>query len=99
MIEFKYWAKTLYSPSCWLRNYKTDFHWDKKIREMLGNPVFTELKAHQVKLNGVDIWISNHPYASMVKPFTIGLGMPRRSTVFKLYDLLQKSEVEAMDND
>lgn len=82
------------TPSCWIRNERTDKHWDRRIRKELENPTFTDFTGRTVRLNGAKIWIANHPYASVTNHDRGIGGMPSRRTVFMFDDALRRSLAE-----
>ena len=62
--EIKYFLRIFVTPHCWIRNHRTNSHWDKFIRQNLINPEFTRATGYTIELNGTSIWIGNYPYAS-----------------------------------
>lgn len=96
MSKCKMFFRILTTPSCWIRNYRTNKFWDKKINQCLDNPCFSSLSEHAVMLNGMKIWIENHPYASVRDVCCKKLGMPSRATVFRFYDALQKYRADSL---
>lgn len=96
MDRIKTVLRILMTPKCWARNYLTHKKWDKALREQLLNPVFTEISEHSVKLNGVEIWVANYPYAygSQYSSRTREKYLPSRATVFLLHDMLPEPPPE-----
>lgn len=96
MNKLLYWISAvvfcLLTPSMWVRNHATDQALDEWFRECLSEGVyFTHIGRQTAKLKGVEVWITNHPYAS----FRVGgSGLPSRLTVYRLQKLLMRSRVE-----
>ena len=84
-------SKIIMNPRCLIRNYRTNNVWDKMVLEQLKNPAFTGRDSYTVKLNGVEIWIENHPYASVKDYSGKNKGLTSRYTSFKFMDELNKA--------
>ena len=55
----------LFSVNYWLTYGRVNKHYDKWCRQQLKDGItFTELTAYTVKMNGIKVWIANHPFAS-----------------------------------
>lgn len=95
LSNMKYGLQAIVTPSCWLRNHKTDSDWDRQVNAELNHPIFMNRDEYTVDLNGKTIWVANHPYAS-VRDYSTGVSsthgrtekMPSRRTVFRFFDLL-----------
>ena len=64
LIELMLLIRVLLTPSYWIRIYRYDSSYDKWLRLQLINPIFTDMDAHTIKLNGKLIWIASYPYGS-----------------------------------
>lgn len=94
-LEKKYFLKSLL-PWHWLRLARTNKQWDQKILGFLENPVFTEsTTSYRIKLNGVDVWISNYPYCFGC-PADHQSFLPSRTTVIKLKEALDSYRVQEL---
>ena len=80
--------RILTTPSCWTRIRATNKVLDAWMIEALKNPEFSQLTAHSVFLNGKHIWITNYPYCYGYLYSHQDLGLPSRTTVFKLFDAI-----------
>lgn len=86
LIRFSF----IFRPTYWVRNYRCSEEWDKELNSMLDKPVFEYTGSHTIKLNGKMVWISNYPYA-YGSPYEWGVEvLPRRETVIRLKDTLDK---------
>ena len=91
-MKIKTLFRILLTPSCWIRNHKTNNALSTFINNALDNSctiVITD--RFTVMLNEVELWARNYPYAFGDK-YTPNhySGLPDRETVFRLYDELQK---------
>lgn len=84
-----YFFKILLTPSCWIRNYPTSRVLSDKINKALDAGLLPTVDAgylgrsYTVKLDGLELWIENYPYAyGSVYPY--GRTLPDRATVFRL---------------
>lgn len=91
------YLRVLLTPSCWFQNcFRYSKEWDETLNKLLVLETFEPFeKGYSVKLKGIIIWIANHPYNS----FTIILGgyevRPKRSTILKAMDKLQKDMINS----
>lgn len=58
--------RVLLTPMCWIRNGWTDKEWDRSLRaKLLDDPeIIVNDGGCTASIDGVTIWIANHPYAS-----------------------------------
>ena len=96
--KLKEFLSILLDPRCWIRNYRTCDYWDDTLNELMKEHKFRKHKflKYTAYLGNIEIWISNHPYASFTLYNNAGVrGMPRRSTVFKAMKKLNKDFIDA----
>jgi len=55
----------IFKPSYWSMNYDYSSVWDYTLNQLLDKHTFTKTKIFTVTLGDFEIWIGNHPYASM----------------------------------
>ena len=80
----------LMDPRHIIRNEWTNKAWDRELREILDNPEsFEHLDDFHVKMNGVNIWICNYPYAFGSRDHDKRL--PSRRTCVRLKLLLDET--------
>lgn len=91
--ELSLFIRVLYTPSCWIRNRPTNREWDKKVRQQLKNPKFTNINSYKCNLRDLTIWTENYPYAYGTDDTGRVKGMPSRRTVFKLRNALTKHKM------
>ena len=95
-MKIKTLFRILLTPSCWIRNHKTNNALSTFINNALDNGyAIVIIDRFTVMLNEVELWVGNYPHAfgwDYVYRKTYGVcpGMPDRATVFRLYDELQK---------
>lgn len=80
--------RILTTPRCWLRNHLTNKVLDEWMIEALKEPKFSNYGSFTIDLNGKTIWIENYPYGCGEVYGKAHLGLPSRSTVFKLFDAI-----------
>jgi hypothetical protein len=56
----------LFHPSYWIMLNRYDRSWDKKLNELLDKGKFSKIDRYTAELGGIEIWVANYPYASMV---------------------------------
>lgn len=83
----KYFFKVLLTPSCWFRLRPYSKEWDAHLNKLLFSEKFTDINSRTAKIGGIEVWIANHPYASM-SPNQGPEVLPKRATVFAAYDKL-----------
>lgn len=60
--------QAILTPSCWIRNYKYDAHWDLYLRTKLKQgETWEDIGRYTARFGGVLLWIENYPYASFYK--------------------------------
>lgn len=98
---WKWWIKALFTPTCWVQNHRYDANYSKWLKQQIDNGgEFTEISRYTAKLNGTLIWISNHPYASMVLYDRMASNTSEfrasRAVTLYAYDALQKQRMEKL---
>jgi len=89
---FVMFLRIIFTPSCWIRNRRTNRKWDRKILELLEDGDITCIGDYTARLGDKLVWIENYPYEFGYEAYTINTGMPSRSTVFKLKDAISRAE-------
>lgn len=74
----------LFHPSYWLMNYHYCETWDRHIKNLMAKHKFVACGGYTAKLGDTEIWIENHPYASMT-PYLILKVRPSRRTIRSAY--------------
>jgi len=77
-------------PSYWLMNEKFNKEWDTRVNYLLDNYKFTKTDGYRGTIDGVDIWVENHPYSSFTLDTKLGRYRPSRSTVAKAYRIYNR---------
>lgn len=93
-MKKRYIWRILTTPSCWLRNSKVSKAWDVRLNEMLDEPTFSKVDRYTVTLNGVSIWVENRFYAACSIYPEGDEFLPRRSTVFRFFDALERHTID-----
>lgn len=70
-MEFILNLQFIFKPLWWIMNESYFKKWDNQLKYLLDNYDFTDIKHHTAKLNGIEIWTSNHPYSSFM-PYGAG---------------------------
>ena len=95
-MKLKTILRILTTPSCWIRNHKTDLIWDMKLNQLLDKYDFADIEEHTARLGDQKVWIKNHPFASF-SPYNRPYGplhvLPKRETVFRAHDKLVRQMV------
>lgn len=92
--EVLIWLRSL-TPPYWIRNHSTNKALDKWILAALKSPRFRKISERRVVLNGVELWVSNYPYAYGYMPDFEGFGMPSRRTTIKLKKAVEEHIIES----
>ncbi len=78
----------IFHPSTWIQcDGVFSREWDAELRKIIASDTATIEKGPsdcKVKINGYEVWIANHPYASMQLQIMGGL-RPRRATILRAY--------------
>lgn len=53
----------LIRPNFWIQNYRTDYLYDDLLNKMLDKYDIEIVDTFTVKIEGIEIWVSNYPYA------------------------------------
>lgn len=85
------------------RIYSYNKEWDEKLNYLLNNYELEYKDRYEIKINGVDIWVENFPYAYGKPGIRYNLDvMPSKKTIFKLYKkhqlILKTIEKERIKN-
>jgi hypothetical protein len=60
------WARVLIRPDCWIQNHQYSERWDRELRRLLAAGERFKLRDdYTATIGNYDVWIGNHPYASM----------------------------------
>lgn len=78
--------RVLLTPSSWLQQGRFCRAWDNKLIRLMGDHKFKIVDRHTAKLGEQEIWIENHPYASMTPYMTNA--RPKRRTILEARDKL-----------
>jgi len=81
MKEFILSLQFLFKPSYWIMNNSYDSACDQIMIRLLDNYEFTRITRHTAFLGGHEIWIANHPYASMLPCAITQNARPSRLTI------------------
>lgn len=76
------------NPMYWNMIYAYSNSWDYELNNLMDNYDFTDIDEYTAKLNGVEIWIANHPYASF-RPYPERI-RPSKYTIYKGMEKLKK---------
>lgn len=82
--NLKYLVRVLLTPTCWIRNERTNNVWDRELNQLMEKYDFQPITGYTARLGPVELWVANHPYAS----FTLRnqTFLPKRTTVLRAYD-------------
>lgn len=88
IMDSVYWnVAVLLSQGCWDCHYPYSRQWDRELTKLMESERFKVRDRYTAYLGGLEIWISNHPYAS----FHIYKGpqvRPSRKTILKAHEKL-----------
>ena len=70
-------------PRFWLMNYPYEEKWEKFVQEAVLDGHFTDITEYTAKLNGVQVWINNYPYAAFTN-YPSAQFRPARKTIYEL---------------
>lgn len=97
LSELWLFLRVILNPVWWMRNHLTNRDWDRALRRAInGNPVVSNMNEYTVLINGVEVWISNYPYAYGSPRHTKAL--PSRRTALLLRQM-QRERLAAGPND
>lgn len=93
--------RVLFTPACWIQNGSYCRVWDRKLNELMQKYKFTDYDGYIAKLGDFEIWVANHPYASMTDfglkrglyPF-YQLPRPSRITILRAHDKFKRDIAE-----
>jgi len=91
-----------FRPIYWIMNKSYNKEWDLKLTNLLNEHEFTNITYYHASLNGIAIWIANHPYASFTCTFDINHNLmitvrPSRYTIYLANKKLQKELTRLRD--
>ncbi len=81
------------NPRWWVMNNIYNEKWDRELNYLLDNYKLKDIDNYTAALNGVEIWISNYPYAYGTVHTNGHYGRPSRSTIYRLR---QRVKVDSM---
>ena len=88
----------LFHPSTWIQfNGTYSPEWDSELRKIIASDTATVEDGPtdcRVKINGREVWIANHPYASMQLQEMGGL-RPRRATILRAWAWLVRMRLKS----
>ena len=88
----------IFHPSTWIQcNGVFSPEWDDELRKIIASDTATIEDGPtdcQVKINGREVWIANHPYASMQLQ-KMGWLRPRRATILRAYAWLVRMQLKS----
>ena len=73
----------LATPGCWLQLYPFSKDWDRWLNKKMESEDFSDITKFTAKLGGVEIWVANHPYASL-RPYKLEI-RPSRATILRAH--------------
>lgn len=76
----------LFRPGWWVMLCPYSDGWDKRLNELLDGHEFEAVNEYSARIGGVELWIANHPYASM-RPYNFNV-RARRSTIERAHNKL-----------
>lgn len=89
--------RVLLNPACWLQNHPYSAAWDKELRRLLATEKFEGVDEYTARIGGREIWIANHPYASM-RPYGNMPGCrPKRTTILAARENLMSDLIVGND--
>jgi hypothetical protein len=84
--------RILTTPSCWLRNKPTNKALSRKLNRLMDeNTPVKRINRYLVQLGGIALWQENYPYCCYYMYDNPCLGLPDRTTVFRLYDYIAET--------
>jgi hypothetical protein len=85
----------LFKPSFWQSNTGVSLAWDMELNLILDNVKEISFNTHTTKIDGVEIWTSNYPYAYGNAREIPGC-FPKRRTRERLYNFIQYQKLEEL---
>lgn len=74
----------LLTPSCWTQNYNYDEDLDAWLNRCIDNEMpIRVLSKYNAEVDGVSLWIANHPYASFTTKRNGVTVRPSRATILR----------------
>jgi hypothetical protein len=93
-MRLSMFLRILTTPACWMRNHGTNPALDAWMLIALKDPQISQISSYTCRLNGVPIWIANFPYCFGHVGDSGSLGLPSRSTCFRLYDAVASQQLK-----
>lgn len=88
MPKLKEIIRVLLTPTCWVQVDEYSAVWDAKLNVLMRTHRFTHIGEYTAEIDGITVWIANHPYASF-HPYGHGPKVrPRRATILAAHDKL-----------
>ena len=81
--------RVLLTPSCWLTNDPYDEEWDRALRDLMAKHRFRNRSEYTAHLGPLEIWVANHPFASMSPYRPTASIRPKRITILQAMDKLE----------
>ena len=78
--------RILLNPKCWFRGKPTSKALSKFINEAIDNKLPLKVSDTTITINGLELWKWDYPYNFGYPIKAPVIGLPDRTTVFKLYD-------------
>jgi len=83
-------------PDYWIMNHPYNKEWDKKLKTLMKQHLFTNIDGATADIDGIKLWIANYPYASFTIYEAIGTNFrvrPSRRTIRAAYSHLIHSHL------
>jgi len=94
-VKLKDILRIVRTPGCWIRNFHTSRVLSAWINEQLDAGYAPVREDHfTITLNGVELWGANWPYAFGTLEGGSELGMPDRTTNFRIVDAMPCESTE-----
>lgn len=91
------WLFALTHPAYWFQIGPYSDDWDKVLSQLLKTETFSGFGSHTVWLGPYELWVANHPYASMHIYFQHTNGpRPRRITIYRAWRKYQRDRIIAV---
>lgn len=97
IVKFVKNLQFLFRPNYWIMNYSYDETWDTVLNHLLDSHDFViqDDDKYVATLNGLEIWVTNHPYGSFT-PWDRRLSQtvrvrPSRLTLVRAHKMYQQS--------